>query len=63
MIKKRPVNVYLLTTVTTIAYFIVIGILNYMGGKFNLEQAVVGAIVFWVVYFITVRLVIRWRQK
>jgi uncharacterized membrane protein (GlpM family) len=63
MLKKDSVNIYLLTTVTTLSYVIVIGILDYMRGKFDLSQTVIGAIVFWVVYFITVRLVIRWRQK
>ena len=63
MLKKDSVNIYLLTTVTTLAYVVVIGILDYMSGRFDLSQTVVGAIVFWIVYFLTVRLVIKWRQK
>ena len=60
---KKSMNVYLLTTITTIAYLVAIGILDYVRGNFDLEQIVVGAIVFWVVYFITVRLLVRWRQR
>ena len=63
MLKKEKINIYLLTTVTTIAYAIVIGILDYARGRFDLEQAVIGAIVFWIVYFLTVKLIIYWRQK
>lgn len=60
---KKSMNVYLLTTITTIAYLVAIGILDYVRGNFDLEQIVVGAIVFWVVYFITVKLLLRWRQR
>ena len=60
---KKSTNIYLLTTITTIAYLVAIIILDYIRGNFDLAQIIVGAIVFWVVYFVTVKLFIRWRQK
>lgn len=53
-------NPYLLATLVTISYILGISIVNYLRHKqFDIREVLIGAVVFWVIFFLVQRWLLR----
>ena len=57
-------NPYLYTTIVAVSVTVAVSIAKYaLGKQFNLTEAVVFAVVFWIVFFLIQRWLIKRREK
>ena len=60
---KSNFNVIIMTAIATIAFVVVLTILDIINGSFDFWQTIAGGLVFFVLYLISIEIVMRLRKN